>query len=201
MNGEKILVAVTGTNIEPACIMSAYKIGKRYPNADLEVVFGYGIAEARNIAVDKALNGGYQYLLFVDRDIVIPNNAPEVMLAGMKATGAPVVSGWYMSAFQNGTVSVAKYLSDRRYYEVMSREEWEKHSADYVLSDANGLGLALIDTSIFAKMPYPYFRFVMYENHSCLSEDLYLFDYMRRNNIPHYCCRYLRAQHIKSVWL
>ena len=36
-----------------------------------------------------------------------------------------------------------------------------------------GLGIALVYVNVFRKMPYPYFKYVIYDNDTILSEDLY----------------------------
>ena len=35
----------------------------------------YGVAQARNRLVDKALEGGYDYLLMIDADMIVPEDA------------------------------------------------------------------------------------------------------------------------------
>jgi organic radical activating enzyme len=196
---ERILVGLTGRYIENETVKSVFKAVKKYPNAVLEIADGYGIASNRNILANKAVDEGFEYLLFIDNDIVAPENAVDDLLDCLERTDTSVASGWYNLRQHKDCVSAARYYKDRNFYEAYYSGEWENEGREFVKIAASGLGLALVKTDIFRKISYPYFNFVEYENKSVLSEDLFFFDALRRIGETSYAVRGLKADHIKKM--
>jgi hypothetical protein len=59
------------------------------PGFDQDQARLFPICIARNMAIDCAMLNGYDYILFVDADVVIPRNSIEVLMAHDR----PIVSG------------------------------------------------------------------------------------------------------------
>jgi hypothetical protein len=196
---QKILIGLTGRHIENETVISVFELAKRHPGVDLEIAGGYGIASNRNILANRAVDGGFEYLLFVDSDIVVPVTAIDELMACMERTKTVMASGWYKSGTWDDKISAAYYIPEQNYYEQYKLKEWEEKTEEYVKIGGNGLGLALINTELFKSLWYPYFKFVEYEHKGCLSEDLYLFDFLRRYGWDSYAVRGLRAGHIKMT--
>jgi len=203
---KKTLISLTGRHIENQTIKSVFKAIKNYPDSALEIADGYGIASNRNLLANMAIDEGFEYLLFVDNDIILPDNALNILFECLERTNSSVASGWYtLSQMPGFKLSVAHYNLDKNCYDAYTPEEWGYDPNDssnvYVQIDANGLGLTLIKTDLFKKLTYPYFNYVEYENRSVLSEDLYFFDKLKQINEPCYAVKSLKAAHLKQLIL
>jgi len=82
MKGRRILIAVPcGNMIETQCVESIYNM--RVPEgytAKIMFVKGYSAAQARNKGACAAIDQGYDYILYLDSDQIIPVNALEKLL-------------------------------------------------------------------------------------------------------------------------
>ena len=56
---------------------------------------GYAVAEARNLAVEQAVRNNFQWLLFIDHDVILPPDCFVKMNHYMLSGKYPVVSGLY----------------------------------------------------------------------------------------------------------
>lgn len=165
----------------------------------MEAEGGYGVASNRNALANKAVDAGFEYLLFVDNDIIVPENSIDALIECMKKTNSMVTTGWYKSQYYGDVTSAAHYSAEKNSYEQYTLKEIQEKWDEYFLIDGNGLGLALINTAVFGKLSYPYFNFLEYPSKQCLSEDLFFFDALRQLGEKSYAIRSLRAGHIKSV--
>ncbi len=80
-------------------------------------IWGMMVTRARNMAVEKALKIGARYLMFIDDDVVTPNNALMKLYATMEEQQALVTSGLYYKKVEpleapfeneNGEIYIAK---------------------------------------------------------------------------------------------
>lgn len=181
----KILIAVpTYESIYPDTFKSIYELDKGGNEVAFDFIRGYDVASARNAIAKKTLEGGFDYVLMVDNDEVIPKYALVNLLETEQSfvLGHCMAVGYCLSrpanalnksgrttAFKFGgrdyTVNDA-YTAD----ELNSLREKEVYR---VQIRGSGLGCALIHREIFEKLPFPYFKWVEYENGTRLSEDLY----------------------------
>lgn len=58
---------------------------------------GFQVADARNLAVDRFLEGGHEWLLFIDHDVVLPQGTLLRLNEYMMEMKTPVVSGLYFT--------------------------------------------------------------------------------------------------------
>jgi hypothetical protein len=56
---------------------------------------GYAVAEARNLAVDKAVQRDFEWLLFIDHDVILPPDCFVKLNQYLLSGDYPVVSGLY----------------------------------------------------------------------------------------------------------
>jgi hypothetical protein len=101
------------------------------------------IYTARNAIADEAVNGGYDYLMFIDSDCVLPKNAIARLLSHNK----DIVSGMY---FQKGApfLPVIYRKNEMGLFDVI---------ADYpenalIEADGIGMGVCLIKTDVLRKV-------------------------------------------------
>jgi len=58
---------------------------------------GYAVADARNIVADEALKGNFEWLFFIDHDVVLPMGTILKINEYMIKPQAPIVSGLYFT--------------------------------------------------------------------------------------------------------
>ncbi|KKK97110.1 hypothetical protein LCGC14_2656030 [marine sediment metagenome] len=56
---------------------------------------GYAVAEARNVIVDEVVKGDFEWLLFIDSDVVLPPDCFVKLNEYMREEKIPVLSGLY----------------------------------------------------------------------------------------------------------
>ncbi|MCL2798053.1 MAG: glycosyltransferase family 2 protein, partial [Firmicutes bacterium] len=91
---KRVLIAVPCyAHCEPDTMKSIYDL-RIPPHVETSLVFitGYTVVQARNRIVEKSLKDGYDYTLFVDSDVVLPNGLLERLLA----LDADIACGWYV---------------------------------------------------------------------------------------------------------
>ena len=160
-----------------------------------EPVTGYGPARARNIAANRAIDGGFDYVLYVDSDQILP---PDT-LCKLTKTSLPIIAGWSMMAINDERTNVSYFNEEQNMYDFIVRKKLP--SKGRIVVDAIGFSCIMVDVKVFNKIPYPYFRYVEYENKTTLSEDLYFCDQVRKAGIPLMCDTTLKIGHLKQVVL
>lgn len=161
-----ILIAVpTYENITPECFKAIYNL--KGDSLTFEYVRGYDCAKARNDIARKALSGGYEYVLMVDSDVIIPADALETMLH----PATDICFGVYPRKNTQGETELFKEgtfdFKDR--YTI---KELDTMESCRIRIKGGGFGCTLIRTDVFNNLPYPWFEFISYENNTFLSEDL-----------------------------
>lgn len=161
-----VLIAVpTFENIAPECFKAIYNL--KGDNLSFDYVRGYDCAKARNEIVKKALDGGFDYVLMVDSDVVIPEDTLEKLMD----PPTDICFGVYPRKNCPGETELFKdgtFDFKNRY----SVAELNKIGSDRIQIKGGGFGCALIKTSVFREINYPWFEFLSYENNTFLSEDL-----------------------------
>lgn len=162
----KILIAVpTFDHIEPEVFKAIYKLKSEH-ELFFDFVRGYDCAQARNEIGKIAQAGDYDYVLMVDSDTLIPPDAIDLML------DPPVDICLGVCPRKNtkdGKSAIIKKGStsyhDSYYYRELPEER--------TLVKGGGFACALVKTTVFTQIDYPYFQYVTNEDWSTLSEDYY----------------------------
>lgn len=181
----KILIAVpTFESIYPDTFKSIYQLDKAGHDVDFDFIRGYDVARARNCIACAMLEGGYDYVLMVDNDEVLPKDALVNLLESEQSysLGHCMVVGYCLSrpATQmnvSGRTTAFKFGGKSYVVEDAYTAEEIKSLCDSGVKKmqirGSGLGCALIHREVFEKMTYPYFMWKEYGNKTQLSEDLY----------------------------
>ena len=174
----RVLIAVpTFENIYPDTFKAIYDMDKGGHDCEFEFVRGYDVATARNRAVQLALDGGYDYLMFVDNDVTPPRDA----LVNLISHGVDVCSGYYAHRDKSGNdtdkSNVCK-LGEFNYtnqYTGAELKEMRERGDHLFRIHGGGMGCILIRVDVFRRIKYPWYDWVNYvdDKHSMLSEDLY----------------------------
>lgn len=192
----KILVAVpTFENIYPDTFKSIYDLDKTGHEVLFEFVRGYDCATARNRIAQKSLDMSADYVLMVDNDVVLPNDALRNLLDHPKK----VCLGFYPHRgndnLYSGRTCVCR-LTDpngKAYFNYPLESEYTAEELK-VFRDQNihkvqihggGMGCAFINTEVFRRIKYPWYDWINYkdDHRGMLSEDLYFCVQCRKNGI------------------
>ena len=161
----KILIAVpTFENIAPECFKAIYNLQGN--DLTFDYIRGYDCAKARNDIAKKALQG-FDYVLMIDSDIVIPDTS----LLHLLQSPVDICFGVYPRKHETGETELFKddtFDFKNRY----TFEELDKMDVDRIRVKGSGFGCALIKTDVFKNLEYPWFEFHSYDNGTFLSEDL-----------------------------
>jgi len=129
-------------------------------------IWGYPVTQARNIAVEQALLHKSRYLLFIDDDIVAPNNGLMKLYTVMQKRKALVVSGLYYKKIEP---LEAPFENLNGQIKVSTKRTVQK--ADKIC----GMGFCLLDIqAITEKVPLPLFwEFGAPDGYWLLGEDAF----------------------------
>lgn len=162
-----ILIAVpTYETIAPECFKAIYDL--EGDDLSFDFVKGYDCAKARNEIARKALEGGFEYVLMVDSDIILPTNTVPLL------TESPVDVCFGVYPRKNTKTGETELFKDDA-FDFVNRytlKELDDIGQSRISVKGGGCGCVLIRTGIFNIIPYPWFEFLSYENNTFLSEDL-----------------------------
>ena len=150
----KILLAIPSARyIEVECFESIYKLKKK-GKVELFIPNNYSIDVSRNLIAKYAEQNGYDYIFWVDSDIIVPKDALIKLLSHNK----DVVSGVYAYKILGGKNSVAKRFSPDKedFYEDIQIKEIKEHDG-LMKVDGFGFGCVLTKTEVFKNIGYPWF--------------------------------------------
>lgn len=166
----KILIAIpTFETIQPETFRSVY--GLEIPKGAVchfDFVRGYGCATARNRIAAEAVALGYEYVLMVDSDIVLPRHTLPSLLAGKP----DVCLGCYPRRNTLSGVMELFKLGQDNYVDTWKDGELLKKEGHFEVK-GGGFGCALVKTAILKDIPRPWFKYVEYPDGALLSEDNY----------------------------
>lgn len=185
----KILIAVpTYETITPDTFKSIYNLKKGDHWCEFDFVRGYDCATARNNIATRALETGTDYVLMVDNDVVLPEDALLNLLDDPK----DVCLGYYAHRnaqnLYSGKTSVCR-LGEFNYtwqYPAIELLQMRARGEYKVQIHGGGMGCALIKTELFRKLSWPWFYWVNYPDRGVLSEDLYFCEQCGKAGIPIY---------------
>ena len=164
----KILIAVpTFETIMPETFKSIYGMRASKYGPLFDYVKGYDCAKARNAIAKEAIDGGFDYVLMIDSDVIVPNNTLDCFLE----YPADIVLGLCpRKNTKEKRCEIYRLGSDgfKDFYRYDELPDIHR-----LVVKGGGLACGLIKTDVFHKLEYPYFRYVEYPNGESLSEDLY----------------------------
>lgn len=205
----KILIAVpTFESIYPDTFKSIYGLDSGGHELMFDYIRGYDCATARNKIVQAALDEGVDYVLMVDNDVVLPEDAIINLTDDLK----DVCLGYYAHRGEDnlyhGRTCICRLTDESgvRYFNYPLESEYtaedmqliREHEIYKVQIHGGGMGCAFISADIFRRLEYPWYDWVNYadSNRGMLSEDLYFCEKCRKANIPIYTDTRVGCGHI-----
>lgn len=141
-------------------------------------ITNFPIDEARNLAVETAINENFEYILFLDTDIFVRSTfLMEMMKRFELYSPDTVVANYFLK--EDYPAPVTRIVNTKNNYalswtEIQTKTENELNSPDYrfVMS---GAGALLINTELLKKMEKPYFQYLTIDDGRKMGEDTYFF--------------------------
>lgn len=162
----KILIAVpTFENIQPEVFKAIYELKSEH-ELHFDFMRGYDCAVARNNIGKVVLAYGYDYVLMVDSDTVIPPDTLELMLEPQVDVCLGVCP---RKNTKDGKTAIIK-LGDISYHNSYYYHDLPKERTKV---KGGGCACILIKASVFSQIDYPWFQYVTNSDYSTLSEDFY----------------------------
>lgn len=203
----RILLAVpTFETIYPDTFKSIYDLDRGENEVSFEYVRGYDVATARNAIARKALEQDTDYVLMIDNDVVLPKDALVNLLDNAKAVTLGSYAHRGTNNLYDGSSCVCKLLDPRgvKYYHYPAESEYkaeeliqmEAEGKYKVQIHGGGMGCALIKTSVFRSLKYPWYDWVNYKDQGMLSEDLYFCERCKSRDIKIYTDTRVRCGHM-----
>lgn len=192
----KVLIAVpTYENIYPDTFKSIYALEKGDNEVSFDFFRGYDVSTARNRIGTAMYEKGFDYVLMVDNDEVLPKEALLNLIETEQSypLSRCMAVGYCLSRPEGASNKTGKttafkfggrdYVVDDAY----TGEELKKLRADgvnRVQIRGSGLGCALIHRTVFEKLSCPWFKWLIYSNGTQLSEDLYFCERFKEISTP-----------------
>lgn len=193
----KILIAVpTFETIFPDTYKGIWDLDKAGHDVLFEFIRGYDVATARNKIANKAIELKTDYVLMVDNDVVLPQDA----LVNLTDDLRDVCLGYYAHRdtdnVYRGRTCVCKVYDERgvKYfnypleseYTAQELNELRKNGEKKIRIHGGGMGCAFVKTDIFRRLKYPWYDWINYDDGYMLSEDLHFCELCRKAQIPIY---------------
>lgn len=190
----KILVAIpTFESIRPETFKSIYGLQKAQDVVLFDFVKGYDCARARNLIAKECLQDGFDAVLMVDSDIVLPSDA----LIHLTQGDCPVVLGTYPRRGE----SAGSELFEMGQKDFVKRIMYADMPYGRFEVRGGGFGCAFIRREAFEVVSYPWFVYVEYKTGDLLSEDNYFCNEAAKAGLRIEADGRVRCGHVgASIW-
>lgn len=143
--------------ISQATWESLWRLDRAGHEVDCKPRTGYGCAMARNRIAADALNAHYDYVMMVDNDIALPQDALKNLLEHDK----PVTMGYYLNRYARGEnrfTTLYKPGLGWSMYEASELLGMRDNGENLVRVKGGGMGCCLMKTWVFSMLPFPWFE-------------------------------------------
>lgn len=185
----KILIGIpTSREIEIECAASLIGM-KRKGRVGVFAPNSYCVDASRNMIVEHALENNYDYIFWVDSDMIVPKDG----LLNLLSTGKDIVCGACSYKIIGCKDAVAKRLNDEGLYMDIPLKE-VREAKELIELDATGFGCVLTKVDVFRKIPAPWFVYK-----PDFGEDIYFSIKARENGYQLWLDPRVRLGHIGKV--
>ena len=189
----KILIAVpTFENIQPEVFKAIYNIRSEH-ELHFDFMRGYDCAVARNNIGKEAQAKNYDYVLMIDSDTIVPPDVLDLMLD----PPADIVLGVCpRKNTKDGKTAIIRLTSPSYHDSYYYKDLPEKRTR----VKGGGFACALIKSSVFTELDYPWFQYVTNEDWSTLSDDYYFCQNAAMFGVPIYVEPRVRCGHLTRYY-
>ncbi len=151
----------------------------------------YDVSMMRNFIVKEALKENYDYIFFIDADMVYPEDSIIKLLA----SGKDIIGGYYIG--RKEPMNPVHFKQILNVPEMAKIENCITPSNEIVEQAAGGFGGVLVKRSVLEKMSFPWFRCTYNdEDSSWLGEDIYFFQKASELGLKSYVDTNVKYGHI-----
>jgi len=168
----RILIALpTAKNIETETFLSIYYLDiPEGVHVDLSCFYGYRIDQVRNLIVDHGLKNNYDYILFVDSDMILPRETLTALYNQQK----DIVSGVYVKRALGKENIAEAYIWDPIENKIRNIDRPEDLREELMEVEGIGFGCVLVKADVLRAIGYPQFQyFATLDFNETISEDSY----------------------------
>lgn len=148
-------------------------------SAMLEEPYGFSVADARNFVVEKAIDKNFNYLFFIDDDLIIPKNILVALMEHLR-NGYDIASGFYYRKYEPLESCSMVEDKDKRPSRVDFNEIGE--TFDDVLVVCSGCTLFKVD--VFKRIESPWYKEIFVDGRAQVTEDTYMCQQIRNVENP-----------------
>ena len=144
-------------SISQATSESLWRLDTCGHEVDYKPRTGYGCAMARNRIAADALNAHYDAVLMVDNDISLPQDA----LKCLASHDVDFVMGYYLNRYARGEnrhTTLYRPAWNWNMYDDSELREMRENGEYLIKVKGGGLGCALIKSSVFERLDFPWFE-------------------------------------------
>jgi len=149
-----------------------------YPETELRIYDLWDVAGMRNLASKDALKDNFDYIYFLDSDMLYPHDSIVRLIQAHKQ----VIGGFYVKRLPP-IVSTQYKTFDERGYGLLDPIEPNQGIIEIA---ATGFGGVLVKTEVFKRLNYPYFEMIHMPNGEVFGEDTYFCSRMKEQDIAVY---------------
>ncbi len=163
----------------------------RYPkNSDItiQLLIGHQLPFARNRGVQKALSDNFDYIFWLDSDMIFPSDSLERLLQRKK----DIIHALSFRRTAPHYPCLFEWREDLKSYETI---DYSKKSDDLIECDAAGSACTLINTKVYKQLKAPYY----YYRDNLFSSDLTFSENARKIGFVIYVDRTLKTGHIGNA--
>lgn len=187
----KTLIAIpTSRDIEIQCAASIIGM-EREGRIGVFCPQSYSIDASRNLIVEHALEIGYDYIMWIDSDMILPRNTLTTLMSHDK----DIVSGVYAYKILGGKNAVAKRFKkdvNDTYEDIPLKEIREKEKLIEI--DGVGFGCVLTKVDVFRNIKKPWFKYS-----PKMGEDIYFCRKAQKAGYKIYLDTSILCGHVGSV--
>ena len=196
----KIMIATpTAHDISPEYMKAVYETvieaKAMFTSREIQVDFnffrGYMVDMSRNQLSFEAIQGEYDYILFIDSDTILPHHALFDLLTFAITKKKGIVAGWQRRRQNYVGVTETFALTKGDGFDERFTEDYLKKQKQPFKIKGTGFGCVLIEVDIldtlFKEGVLP-FKYIKYPDGTSLSEDLYF-------------CHNVRKAMNEDIWL
>lgn len=133
---------------------------------------GYGCAMARNRIAADALNARYDFVMMVDNDISLPQDA----LRNLLEHGVDICLGYYLNRYARGERKFTTLYKQGAAWDMYADDELRElreRGERLIRVKGGGLGCALVRAEVFAQLEFPWFEWTDLNRDVLDAEDAY----------------------------